>query len=106
MCHRGGTTYRKERLGAHAHRTSVERHGDVLLMFIWLLILVVLVVACAVLGAVYCYIYHRHINPTWSSRSHMTSGSAQAGGGCDDVTTTTTSNVATASTHLMLFRKS
>ena len=75
-------------------------------MYIGLLILLVLIVACAVLGLVYCYIYHRHINPTRSSRSHVISGSGQAGGGGDDVAMTTTSNVATASTHLMLFRKS
>lgn len=75
-------------------------------MYIGLLILLVLIAACALLGLVYCYIYHRHINPTRTSRGHVTSGVGQAGGGCDDATTTATSNVASASTHLMLFRKS
>jgi len=75
-------------------------------MYIGLLILLVLIAACAVLGIVYCYIYHKHINPTRSSRGHVTSGSGQAGGGChDDVTAAAASNAASASTHLMLFRK-
>jgi len=81
-------------------------------MYVGLLVLLVLVGACAVLGLIYCYIYHKHINPTRSSRSHVNSGGAggQAGGGggggCDDVAMTTASSVPTASTHLMLFRKS
>ena len=78
-------------------------------MYVGLVVLLALVAACAVLGLVYCYIYHRHINPTRSSRGHVTSGSGPAGaggGGCDDVAFTSTSNAATASTHLMLFRKS
>jgi len=76
------------------------------LMYVGLLVLLVLIAACAVLGLVYCYIYHTRINPTRTSRSHVTSGSGQASGGGDDGTVTTTSNVAVASTHLMLFRKS
>lgn len=75
-------------------------------MYVGLLVLLVLIAACAVLGLVYCYIYHTRINPTRTSRSHVTSGSGQASGGGDDGTVTTTSNVAVASTHLMLFRKS
>jgi len=75
-------------------------------MYIGLLILLVLIGACAVLGLVYCYIYHIHINPTRLYRSHVTSGSGQASGGGDDGAVTATSNVPVASTHLMLFRKS
>jgi len=78
-------------------------------MYVGLLILLVLIGACALLGLVYCYIYHRHINPTRSTRGHVTSGSGLqvGGGGIDDATVHAhSSNVATASTHLMLFRKS
>ena len=82
------------------------------LMYVGLIVLLALVAACAVLGLVYCYIYHRHINPVArSSRpGHVTSGAGAAGGGGggggDDVTATSASNAVTASTHLMLFRKS
>jgi len=74
-------------------------------MYIGLIILLVLIGACAVLGLLYCYIYHTRINPTRASRSHVTSGPGQPSTGTDDVTATTSSNAATASTHLMLFRK-
>jgi len=87
-------------------RTAEEPGVVAELMYIGLVILLVLIAACALLGIVYCYIYHIHINPIRSSRGHVTSGSGQAGGGVDDVTVTTASNAPSASTHLMLFRKS
>lgn len=66
-------------------------------MFVGVIILLVLMALCAVLGAVYSYIYFTRINPSRSRKF------AHAGA---DGPQTTSDDAPSAATHLFLFRKS
>jgi len=50
-------------------------------MFIGAIILIVLVALCAVLGAIYSYIYFTRISPVRACKFDLTSGAGRDGGG-------------------------
>jgi len=62
-------------------------------MFIGAIVLIVLVALCAVLGAIYSYLYFTRINPRGGSKLAGLSGGRESEGGAGGV-----------STHMFLFR--
>ena len=67
-------------------------------MFIGLIVLIVLMALCAILGAIYGYIYFTQINPAKARRYTSNLMSEDGGGGGAEGGTT--------QSHMFLFRKS